>query len=388
MPVNYQQIRSAIRAAGQQMPLYALKMQERRTEVLRLFAEHASQPELLQERAERALELNPDLRLALPGQQALNIQIPEDHNQALPVLWAADGSQIIPDGHLALQFGVINVGLIRLATGETPFQTIESQLLFADDLYDDQGRRLGEESIALRRDSKERTALLQATSSENALVLTLTDGPLELFRDLRNSGEYQNELKNYLSILSQMSERKILTAGYVDKPRSDLVVRLLELLVTPEDAISKNVRPLAGIGDAEIFTTLLQPGERSCLFALQSPSTRQFLGDLALHFFYLNVGRTNSPQIARVEIPAWAARASHALDLIQHALLAQCRQMGSKTYPYILHRAHETAVVSFEERNQLLNLLQIEMLNQGQPVGKTSSKQQAKNLPGKTRFGQ
>ena len=388
MPVNYQQIRSAIRAAGQQMPQYALKMQERRNESLRLFEEYAHETTILSERAERALELNGDLRLAIPGTQPLDSHIPEDTTQPVPVLWAADGSQIIPDGHLALQFGVINVGLIRLAAGEAPLQSIESQLLFADDLYDEQGHRLGEESIALRRDSKERTALLQATRAENSPALTLTDGPLELFRDLRASSEYQQELQNYLSILSQMSDRQLLTAGYVDKPRSDLVVRLLELLITPEQDIKKNPRPLAGIGDAEIFATFMQPGERSTIFGLQSPSTRLFQGDLALHFFYVNVGRANKAQIVRVEIPAWVARTETAINTVQHVLLSQCRQMGSKAYPYILHRAHETAMVSFDERNQLLNLLQVEMLNQGQPSGETSNKQQAKNLPGKTRFGQ
>lgn len=388
MPVNYQQIRSAIRAAGQQMPQHALKMQARRVEVMSLFAEHASDPDLLRERAEWALGLNADLRFAIPGTMPLDFRIMEDPSLPTPILWAADGSQIIPDGHLALQFGVINVGLIRLCAGETPFQAIESQLLFADDLYNAQGHLLGEESIALRRDSQERTTLLQATLGEKSAVLTLTDGPLELFRDLRNSNEYQQQLQNYLSILSQMAELHLLTAGYVDKPRSDLVVRLLELLTTSEQDITKNQRRLAGIADAEIFAKLLQPGERSAVFGLQSPSTRQFKGDLALHFFYLNVGRSGKAQIARVELPAWVAKHEVNINIIQHALLAQCRQMGSKSYPYILHRAHETAMVSFDERNQLLNLLQIEMLNQGQAAGETSNKQQAKNLPGKTRFGQ
>ncbi len=185
-----------------------------------------------------------------------------------------------------------------------------------------------------------------------------------------------------------MAELQLITAGYVDKPRSDLVVRLLELLISSETEITKNQRRLTGIADAVIFADLLQPGERSTVFGLQSASTHQFQGDLALHFFYLNVGRSGKPQIARVEVPAWVTKNPANIDIIQHALLTQCRQMGSKSYPYILHRAHETAMVSFDERNQLLNLLQIEMLNQGQTVGETSNKQQAKNLPGKTRFGQ
>jgi NurA-like 5'-3' nuclease len=62
--------------------------------------------------------------------------------------------------------------------------------------------------------------------------------------------------------------------------------------------------------------------------------------------------------------------------------------MGSKSYPYILHRAHETALVTYEERNRLLELIQMEMQSQNIHTGETSNKQQAKNLPGKSRFGQ
>lgn len=390
MPVNYQQIRKAIKDAGLAMPQRERELLARRDQLFQLFGQFAGQPTLLRERANQALAANPDLRLALPPDQALDSRISEDLNQPAVTMWAADGSQIIPDAHLAVQFGVINVGLIRLAAQEPPRQQIESKLLYANELYSAQGHLLGEESIALRRDSSERTALLKAAQGETSPVLTLTDGPLELFREMGNSMEYKQQVTEYLSILSQMAEKRIATAGYVDKPRSDLVIRLLELQNIPAQDLGKSdrLRSLVGIADTELFASFLQPGERSIVFELKSPSAQYFGGDLAIHFFYLNVGRTAKAHIVRVEIPAWMAGSESTLATIQHALLAQCRQMGSKAYPYILHRAHETAVVSYDERNQLLNLLQVELLNQGLSAGETSQKQQAKNLPGKTRFGQ
>jgi hypothetical protein len=167
------------------------------------------------------------------------------------------------------------------------------------------------------------------------------------------------------------------------------VVRLLELTTIADEQLSKagQLRPLIGISDAEIFSRILLPDERSAIFRLQSKSAARFTDALAIHFFYLNVGRDGKAKIARVEIPEWVTQHPDQIDLVQQQLLIQCRQMGSRSYPYILHRSHEIALVSFEERKRLLNMLQIEYLNQGVQSGETSEKQEAKNLPGKTRYG-
>jgi hypothetical protein len=390
MPVNYQQIRQAIKQAGQLASLREHKSRELRGRVFQCLEAVGSDPAALSELVQIALEHAPDLRCALPGSLPLNASLPETGSQPDVTLWAADGSQIIPDPHLAVQFGIINVGLICLAGGKPPQQAIESQLLYADDLYNNQGHLIGEELIALRRDYQERAALLTAVQAETSPILTLTDGPLELFREPKESREYQEKIADYVQILGGMAERQILTAGYVDRPRSDLVVRLLELTLLSGEQLSQagQIRPFLSVGDAELFSHILKPGERSDAFGLQSRSRKWFNGQLALHFFYLNVGRAGKPQIARVEIPAWVVKSNAALDIIQHSLLEQCRQMGSKAYPYILHRAHETAMVTYEERDRLLAMIQNEILNQGQTVGEASNKQQAKNLAGKSRYGQ
>lgn len=390
MPVNYQQIRTAIQKAGKLAPDREKELTERRERVMNLLNHYAQEMDYLAERAQRALDLNADLRCAFPGEETINSSIPASGQNQVAVLWAADGSQIIPDPHLAVQFGVINVGLIRLAVGEEPRQQIESELLVADDLYTPQGYLKGEESIALQRDFNERSQLLKAAEHDKQPVITLTDGPLELFRDVKESQEYKERLEEYIAILKKMAETQLITAGYVDKPRSDLVVRLLELTTIADHELNQagRIRPLIGVSDAEIFSRILQPDERSAIFRLQSKSAARFSGAIGINFFYLNVGRSGKAKIARVEIPEWVTKFPDYIKLVQQHLLAQCRQMGSKYYPYILHRSHEIAMVSFEERNRLLNMLQIEYLNKGVQTGETSEKQSAKNLPGKMRYGE
>ncbi len=95
----------------------------------------------------------------------------------------------------------------------------------------------------------------------------------------------------------------------MDKPRADLLVRMLELMDGSEEDMLQRVRerPLGGVTDAMLLIGKLLPGMRSPVFGIQSSSSKQFSGSLRLHFFYLNVGFENLPMLARVEIPAWVA---------------------------------------------------------------------------------
>jgi hypothetical protein len=173
----------------------------------------------------------------------------------------------------------------------------------------------------------------------------------------------------------------------VDKPGADLVVRLLEIARLSSDEEYKNIRKqhmLRGVTDRWLYG-FLPDGHRSAVFALQSGSRTHYTGDLALHFFYLNVGETEYPWLVRVEIPGWVANDTTRLDQLQSALLEQCRIMGAKPYPYILQRAHEVAVVKYEEKQQVEQMLELELRRAGREVDEKSSKQSAKDLPGKQR---
>jgi hypothetical protein len=59
--------------------------------------------------------------------------------------------------------------------------------------------------------------------------------------------------------------------------------------------------------------------------------------------------------------------------------------MGAKPYPYILHRAHENAVVKFDEKAQVEQRLELELRQAGSEMDTESNKQSAKNLKGRSR---
>jgi len=143
--------------------------------------------------------------------------------------------------------------------------------------------------------------------------------------------------------------------------------------------------PLRGVTDINLYSRLLDVGERSPVFAIQSQSARQYTGKLALHFFYLNVGRPTHPWLARVEIPAWVAQNPIMLNDLQAVLVNQCQVMGARPYPYLLHRAHETALVSLDEQEQVTQMIVLELRRRGVTVGEKSYKQSNKDLPGRTR---
>jgi pyruvate/2-oxoglutarate dehydrogenase complex dihydrolipoamide dehydrogenase (E3) component len=57
--------------------------------------------------------------------------------------------------------------------------------------------------------------------------------------------------------------------------------------------------------------------------------------------------------------------------------------VGSKPYPYVLHRAHEIAVVGLAEKEQITNMINVEVMKQGFAPGEKSQKQGLKDLEGR-----
>ena len=390
MPVNFQEIRSQIKDMGRQAPERERVLKNKRLIAQELLQTNASRLEELCALVEQATAANNGLRCALPVSEPLTHTTPTPPLPLPLTLLSADGSQINPDRHDAVEFGVINVGAIRLLAGsaQAPQEITRSTLLYGDSLRSSAGAPLTEEYVALLRDLFERKLLVELAVKEPLPVVTLTDGPLELFREPNEAPEFQKLFQEYQDVLRRLAGQGVVTAGYVDKPRADLVVRLLEL-VMPGIELEQvmRTRPLRFVTDGDLFQQRLAPGERSAVFAIQSSSSRHFKGALALHFFYLNVGRPEHPWLARVELPAWVAQDAGLLNLLHAALVTQCQQMGSHPYPYALHRAHEVALVSYAEKQQLENMIAGEYLRLGIPAGERSQKQTIKNLSGsRTRY--
>ena len=396
MPINYQQIHVRIKEIGAGARERKKTLDERRKKARDLLTAYASELDFLHSKVDAAKQADANIRCAYPLDESLASSHPAPGEASDAVLIAADGSQINPDRHAPVQFGLVNVGAIsmKLNSGETPEIFTESELLYGDDLLPN-GIPMSDGMVALKRDLAERAKLDELSKSFAGQVVTFTDGPIELWGAKgEDAHAYAEFIQKYLTTLSRLQTRGVITAGYVDKPSADLVVRLLEIASAPvgRDNISTNLRdyhPLRGVSDRWLFgerrDPLLGPGERSAVFGIQSSSEKNYKGALSLHFFYLNVGTDGHPWPVRVEIPKWVADDKTGLDLLHSVLVSQCRMMGSKPYPYLLHRAHETAVVKMEEKQQIEQLLTLELRHNNEEVDDGSYKQSAKDLPGKTR---
>lgn len=387
MPVNFQQIYTRVREIAQGAHESKKILEERRKKARELLALYASDLDFLRRKVEIAKESDVNIRCASPFTDSLVSFCPPPSSISEATIIAADGSQVNPDRHAAVQFCIINIGVIamRLKSDEAPTVTVETELMYGDELLHN-GSPLSDGMVAMRRDISERMKLDDISREIEGPIVNLTDGTLELWGAKGDDPQaYANFVEQYLGVLSRLYERGVVTAGYVEKPSADLVVRLLEIAIADNDEIKhlRDFHPLRGVMDRWLYgetgNPLLPPGYRSAVFVLQSGSEKKYKGALSLHFFYLNVGTEGHPWPVRVEIPQWVAEDSKKLDLLHGVLLEQCRMMGSKPYPYLLHRAHETAVVRFEEKGQVEQLLALELHRIHAEVGDGSNKALAKS---------
>jgi hypothetical protein len=381
MPVNFLEIRSQISEMGKKAKLFEQQHKNLRERAQQTLEEFAERIDLLCETVDKATKENAKLRCAVPVIEALTFSILPTPPEETYTLLAADGSQVNPSRHESINFGVINVGAIRMYPGQSqaPQEFTRTRLLYHDDLYTSIGP-LTEGDVALMRDLNERLILEELAELEELPVIALTDGPLELYYEARESPEFIKRLQKYLDALHSLKRINAAAAGYVDRPRADLVIRLLELMLLDEDSFSQagRQRPLQGVTDEELFRQILEPGQRSAIFAIQSGTAQRFSGALSLHFFYLNVGREGHPSLGRVEIPAWVASDLSLVNMLHSTLVDQCQVMGSQAYPYALHRAHEIAVVSHDEKSRVQDMITLELYQQGVQIGNTSPKQASK----------
>jgi hypothetical protein len=389
MALNFQQVFDKIKQIGKGARAHQESLDALREHARTLLDFWADKTAELRDKVERARQADSNIRCARPLDERLDASNPEPALQNPVTLLAADGSQILPDRHAPLQYSLVNVGAIamQLGSGQSPEVFTDSSLLFADELYTETGM-VTEEAIEQRRDIAERRKLLELAPDYPAPLVALTDGPVELW-GAKNGGEddYRKNLEIHKSVLSQLQAKNVTIAGYVDKPGADLVIRTLEIAQFSSDDEYKNIRKLhtlRGVTDRWLYG-FLPGGHRSAVFGLQSSSRVHYTGDLALHFFYLNVGEAKHPSLVRVEFPKWVADDPGKLNLLHAALLQQCRVMGARPYPYILHRAHEIAVVKFEEKKQIEQMLELELRRAGGEVEDESNKSVTHNLPGRTK---
>lgn len=386
MPLDFISVKNQVKQIAANAPAEARRIGELREVAQNLLVANAAKGAELRAKVELAAQMDGWLRSAKPTDEPLTATYPLPKAPAQATLIAADGSQINPSRHEAVNYFLVNIGAIEMLTGsgQAPSQRTDSRLHFAE--YSPSGS-VTEDQVSMQRDKGERVVLAELAAAAKAQpVITLTDGPLELWggrsRDPEEQASYLKNLAEYLKALTDLHATGAATAGYVDKPRADLVVRALEVAATPQDQLGeiRKQRPLRGVTDNDLFVGLLQPGERSAMFALQTQLSERYAGPLALHFFYLNVGTAKNPWLARVEIPAWVAQDAKQLNMLHAVLIEQCGMLGVFSYPYVLHRAHEIAIVSRAEKDQLTQMLLSELQANGLTPGRGSHKQAIKDL--------
>jgi hypothetical protein len=392
MSLDFLQVSQQVQQLGEKAIQHQHDLKTKLVETRELLEERSQDIENLHQKVQDvARNYDQTLRCASPVNEALNAHFPLTNLPEKVTLIAADGSQIFADRHAEVEYCLVNTGAIwmRYGSADAPVTSIQSQLIYADQL-----EGMSDDKLSLKRDMAERIRLLELASQAQPPIITLTDGPLEIWtttlEEGRVAGEFKKSLEKYLGVLRKLCELKATTAGYVDKPGADLVVRLLEVARAKEENLAemRTFRPFRGVTDIELYKDVLQPGERSAILGIQSRSSKPYQGELGLHFFYLNVGRPGHPYLARVEIPAWVAEDGSMLDNLHAVLVNQCEMIGARRYPYLLHRAHETAVVSLEDKEQVTKMIVHELRKRGLEVAGVSAKQFNKDVSGtRTRYG-
>lgn len=392
MTVNFTDVRKQITELGENAPQREKELVSRRKLALATLQSYENDADALQQKVQEALQFDKTLRCAIPNEVPLTMSRAAPGLQQPVTVIAADGSQINYDRHAEVEYALINFGAIiaRSNSSQAPKMVSESELFYGDRLYTSRGI-INETDLASERDLGERDFIMRLAENITPPIISLTDGPLELWGaktgDDDQTTEFKDKLSQYKEILLRLESLKVTPAGYVDKPGANLVVRLLELAITPNSELAniKKLHPFRGVRDNHLFKIFLQPGERSAIFCIQSLSAASYKNQLSIEFFYINVGLPGKPSLARVEIPAWVAQDSLAIDTLHATLLDQSRILGNHPFPYFLHRAHEIAVVSMLEKEQVDLMVAQELRQRGLQLESPSAKQYAKYLSGRSR---
>jgi hypothetical protein len=395
MTLELNQVAPQVRAMGQSLADQQPARDELQRRAYRLLREFSSNLAALDERIALAERVQQSQRFgwvgAAPGREPLAEARPlPDFPERVTVI-ASDGSQIMPDQHAITLYYLINTGSIiyRHGSNRKP-ETFNPRPVLcyqAEDILDDQGRLISAGEVNVRRDLAELEVLVERAGtigqSTAEPIIALIDGQLAL-RVIDLPFDRQQVCQDqYVDLLNDLRQTKALLGGYIDRPRSTFVLALMHLASLQPEKISEEtlrVNPFRHLTDLDLFH-FLKPGERSALFTIRAKGLEKYSqAGHSIHFFYLNAtGNPINPSLARVEIPAWLAADSQAVDLLHTTLVRQARITGD--YPYVLARAHELAIISTDEREAVEMMLAVEMRRQGlRPT--LSPKQYNKSLLG------
>lgn len=390
MPVDFAKLLPQIRSFGDQALSNRTQAETQLTKLRESFIKAAAIPDLKNE-VLRKLAGKGTIHIALPTEEAIDSEFSRPVGARLArTILAADGSQVVPNRHEEIRFGLINIALFQTqpGSGKVPLEFVSTRLL---DEFEDR-ERLDEYRVSYLRDLEERCLIADMASSSDVSavpVVALTDGPISIFQQRKPLANVsmalpQADRERFEKAHSLLEKKRIVYAGYVDRPGSDLVARMIQAAMDEPTAVPERTKLLS---DAGLFAPLLAPLARSALFRLATVNPGSEESELlTVYFFYLNIQgaqphrQRRKATIARVEIPEWIAKDRDAVDMLHETLISQSGIIDGMLYPYALQRAHEIALVRVEEKERIKAKLMGEMARRGLILNDKSEKQRAKDL--------
>jgi hypothetical protein len=387
MPVNFVQVKQNLQRYSEKVKAQQDLLDRLSEELWQAYSNTTLDLDVMREFVMQAAKQNSKVVCACPTYEPLLSHIPLPEKPADYTIMAADGSQIQPSRHKSVQFCVINVGVIkaRIGSQQAPEIYTSSQLLAYDELFNAEGGLIDGDTVALRRDHAERAALAEHVTADHTPIITLTDGPLGIFRRKDADTAFESWQKKILDVYAELHEQGVITAGYIDKPGSDMIGRLFSLLRLPEEerrTFEPKKRHFKGISDAALLSRFLTtPGERSAIFQVVNGSDQKSNANLEVFFFYLNISQ-KTPYLVRVEFPHFVAESAEQINLLHAAIYNEVQVLETHPYPYILHRAHELAVIHFDEHAEVERLILEAYQQAGIKPGLQSNKEANKIISG------
>lgn len=318
---------------------------------------------------------------------------------------SVDGSHIDVDRHLPVQCYLVNLGGCVLTYGSQPDAVFfnepqlcaePTELFLIDRASVTNEIAVTGQLLGILRTVQELEYLVKVVEESrlDLPTLALIDGTLVLW-GLSGEG-YPSFVRKHilherflpalekLRILAE--QRPVMLAAYVSLPRTTEVANAIRCCLCPYDSrqcqeFCNNRRAAQapcnvanGFLDRDIFTDYLEPGYRSPLYRTNPAAAQEYYGEQQVYFYYLNSGE----EIARVEVPQWAAADKEMLALGHSMIVEQCQK--GQGYPVAISESHEQAVINGSDR-QLFRQMLIETLErQGLPTY-ISEKERSKSAP-------
>lgn len=403
MTLEFEQITADVAKMVQRASQMQRQQEAQLDAVLRRLNDHADDWEAIDVALERALaKADPKFfRAARPLRRHTPLNQGRTPGPCPPraTIVAGDGSQIVPDRHAPFLYYLTNVGVIiyHHGSGEPPEIFTRPNLDYpgSEARAEEDSFEVSSALVSLRRDRAEIETLADTAWERRDAArpfLAISDQRLLYWPVGSFPGkESQRVVEAWQDAMTKIRDSGGWLAGYIDRPGKRSVLNMLRTLDidAPDFDITRlNHAPSDGLTDTDLYSKVLQPGERSPVFVDISQHNSAFREREPLNeicFFYLKTGG-DVGQLARVDIPMWVAQDAAAVTAVHALLYDQCQILGQ--YPYVITRADEIAVVSHREQEELENRIALGLQSQGIDVY-TTAKQLHKGYTrsGRMRFG-